>query len=352
MENRNRLYLDTVKGITVLLMLWGHCIQYCSLGEFSFFDNAAYRMIYSFHMPLFMLVSGYLYFFSFRKRDLKSLLIHRTQGMVQPIVFGTILYNLMMKPLKLVLSGHATVFDGSLFSGLNLLWFLWCVLASSVAVGVSCKAARNGCQRWGMLLAGAVLVAVFPEKDFQLFMYPFFVVGFFWAKHREKLSAAAGKLKYVSLILFPVMLHFYESRHFIYITPMYSEEYGLFGSLEIDLFRFLIGLAGSAFVLTAVDLLLRGAASKDRVPKLLSAVARLGQNSLQIYCLSAPLLSGYLSVLYQKLVEPFGYNVFARNMAAYNYVFTPLLGIAYAAGLYGVVVLLKKLRIHALIFGR
>lgn len=353
MENRDRLYLNVIKGIAVFLMLWGHCIQYCTMDSFWCFLDPVYEAIYSFHMPLFMVVSGYLYYFSFRKRDLKTLLIHRVQGMLQPIVFCTILFNLLMAVMDYFLSVRTDVTGGNLLSGvLNLFWFLWCVLGSSVAVGIACKITQNGFLQLILLAAGGFLVALFPDKDFQLFMYPFFVTGFLWAKYKTALMKMFGKLKYLALLIYPVMLPFYELKHYIYITPMYSEEYGLAGSLQIALFRFGIGLAGSAFVLVLGELLFRLPAFRDRTPKLLTAVSKMGENSLQIYCLSAPLLSGYLPVVYKKLMEPFGYNVMAANRAVYDLIFTPALSAAYAAGLLVFVWILKKLKLHALFFGR
>ena len=63
MVEKNRFYIDFVKGIAIFLMLWGHCIQFCAVGDFDFFENWVFKLIYSFHMPLFMLVSGYLFFY-------------------------------------------------------------------------------------------------------------------------------------------------------------------------------------------------------------------------------------------------------------------------------------------------
>lgn len=48
---------DYLKGIAIFLVVWCHCIQYI-FGET--FDNTFYSIIYSFHMPLFMIISGYL----------------------------------------------------------------------------------------------------------------------------------------------------------------------------------------------------------------------------------------------------------------------------------------------------
>ena len=48
---------DYLKGIAIFLVVWCHCIQYI-FGET--FDNTFYSIIYSFHMPLFMIISRYL----------------------------------------------------------------------------------------------------------------------------------------------------------------------------------------------------------------------------------------------------------------------------------------------------
>lgn len=58
-------YLDFVKGIAIVLVELGHCIQYGSgqavINTVSFFEDKLFRLIYSFHMPLFVLVSGYVF---------------------------------------------------------------------------------------------------------------------------------------------------------------------------------------------------------------------------------------------------------------------------------------------------
>ena len=65
-RNRN-YYIDAAKGLAIFLMLWGHCIQSCVVGsDVDFFENTVFKAIYSFHMPLFMLISGYLFFILFQ----------------------------------------------------------------------------------------------------------------------------------------------------------------------------------------------------------------------------------------------------------------------------------------------
>lgn len=352
MEHKNRLYLNVIKGIAAFLMLWGHCIQYCGMGEVQFFGDPTFEVIYSFHMPLFMLVSGYLFYFSFCKRDLKTLLAHRMQSMLQPIVFGTILNNILMKVKYLILSGDFSLFDGSLYTGMNLLWFLWCVLSSSIAVAVACKVTDNRLLQAVLLVVGGVFVATFPEKDYHLYMYPFFVAGFFWAKYKDCLTRLVSKVKYVILLVYPLMMRHFNWTHFIYSISDYKEWMSMGEQVRVGLFRYLIGFAGSAFVLVLVELLFKVTVEKGKVPKLLKAVSKLGENSLQIYCLSAPLLSGWLSVLFEKLMEPVGYNIFAKSWVIYDLFLTLLVALLYAVGLYFLVWLMKKCKLHKIIFGR
>ena len=57
------LYIDQLKGIAILLVVMGHFIQYNSLESTG---NTLFSAIYSFHMPLFMFISGYVAFKTIR----------------------------------------------------------------------------------------------------------------------------------------------------------------------------------------------------------------------------------------------------------------------------------------------
>lgn len=48
---------DQLKCFAMFLVLWGHAIQHLSPAAYS--ENPMYIFIYSFHMPLFMMVSGF-----------------------------------------------------------------------------------------------------------------------------------------------------------------------------------------------------------------------------------------------------------------------------------------------------
>lgn len=56
MSNQRLAYIDMAKGIAIVLVVLGHILQYGFSGEPAF---RCFSGIYSFHMPLFMFLSGY-----------------------------------------------------------------------------------------------------------------------------------------------------------------------------------------------------------------------------------------------------------------------------------------------------
>lgn len=353
MDKRERQFWNVVKGIAVFLMVWGHCLQYCAMDSFDFFEDAAFATIYTFHMPAFMLVSGYLFFYSFQKRELGTLLQHRIQSMLHPIIFATILHNVLMLIPEWFLTDRIRVFKGALFTGFDYVyWFLWAVLLSGIAVGVAWKVSCSLSLQLLLTAAGAVFLMLFPMWEMCLFMYPFFVIGFLCGKYRTRAVQGFPVLKYGFFILFLGMLPFYEKKHYIYLTATYLENAGSLEILSVWSFRFVIGLAGSITLLAVTDLLIRVMHDKRIGARILSAVEAMGENSLQMYCLSVPLLSGYLPHLYRKGMELFGGNIFAKSMLVYDLLFTPALSVLACAAIYLAVWVLRKCGLHKLIFGR
>lgn len=351
-QNRESTYINVVKGIAVVLMIWGHCIQYCAETSFDVFEHSIFQFIYSFHMPLFMLISGYLFSFSYQKRDLKTLLIHRTQSMLQPIVFASMLNAFLAKLPTFFLYGTIHITNGELFNGLYSLWFLWCVLSSSTAVAIAGKTARNPWIQLLYVILGVFLVTLFPENHYHVYMYPYFVAGFYYGIYRSQIPAWFSKCAIVSLVIFPAMIPYYESKHFIYITPIYTPDMEMLELIRLNGFRWLIGFAGSVFVLTITKWVFHLVDGRKHGSWILEMLAKLGKNSLAIYAISVALLSGYLSKIMDRVLLIAGRNVFAENMTLYNCVFTPALTVLYCIGLYYVVRFMKKIKIHSLIFGR
>ena len=87
-EINERDFINVLRGLAIFLMLWGHSIQFGNAGQFDFYNNIVFKIIYSFHMPFFMLISGYLFFFSASKRSLVELIEYKGKSLMYPIVMG------------------------------------------------------------------------------------------------------------------------------------------------------------------------------------------------------------------------------------------------------------------------
>lgn len=90
-------YLDFVKGIAIILVELGHCVQWGSGAEFRnsglFYEDGLFRFIYSFHMPLFMLVSGYVFYWSFGRRAFRETARRQFRCLLVPCLCWTALYE-------------------------------------------------------------------------------------------------------------------------------------------------------------------------------------------------------------------------------------------------------------------
>lgn len=131
--------IDFLRGIAIVLVVLGHCVQYGSGSAFyeseAYFGNWLFRFIYSFHMPLFALISGYLFFWSMRRNGLE-LLKKQIVSLLVPIA--------VWKGLEALARGVVSIFRGTFsitkflsdyFSALpDAFWFLWAMFWCSMIV--------------------------------------------------------------------------------------------------------------------------------------------------------------------------------------------------------------------------
>ena len=95
--NRNK-YIDFLKGILIILVVLGHSFQ-----NSKSYEDLIIRVIYSFHMPAFMLISGYLFHRSYEKN--KGIMIKKQIKHIGiPIIIWTALHAIPMT----IISGGGT----------------------------------------------------------------------------------------------------------------------------------------------------------------------------------------------------------------------------------------------------
>ncbi len=334
-------FVNLLRGVAIFLMLWGHCIQYCCGGQFDFFENEAFKVIYSFHMPLFMVISGYLFHFSAQKRELVELIQYKAKSLLYPILMGSIVNFVLTLPfVYLVRRGniHGPYLD--------VLWFLWSVLAASVVLSFAVKC-QNRAFRFLLVFIGLIAVALFPCREMNVWMYPYFVVGWMFAKKSNVYSVKSTNIVgLASVICFVIMLLFFTKEHYIYTSGVFGGR-TLKESLQIDFFRWLVGLFGSVAVVWISSF-----AYKRFKSHLLDGFLRLlGENSLAIYILQSSLLSFYLPIIARTLLKHIPWINWNECIIVY-WLVTFMVAVFYSLLILQIVKLLKKINAHALIFGR
>lgn len=340
-ENKRGL-INFTRGVAVFLMLWGHALQFFCGDQFDFFENVVFKTIYSFHMPLFMLISGFLFYYSEQKRTTEELILYKAKSLLYPILMCSVLNYLFKIPDAILQGGYISVIGGT---SVTRLWFLWSVLAGSIALGFAVKTQKNSVLRIMFIIVGVVFVAILPCGTMNVFMYPYFVIGYYYSKHFNKLEKFFSVFALISFVMFVIMLIFYEKKHYIYISGLFGGE-SLFDTIFIDLFRWFIGLFGSVAVIwicKKIHSFLRG--------DFIKGIELLGKESLAVYVLAESLLSELLPKLaiYIFVVFSIDWN---KYIWLYNFVITPVVAVIYSFLLVLIIKLLKRIKIYKYIFGR
>lgn len=178
------LYLDAMKGILIVLVILGHAIQF-TIADYQ--HVFLFRFIYSFHMPLFFLISGYL---TFKGQYDERLIQKRAIQLLVPFVTWAFLLPLFETgTFELSRSVNALLYPD------NGLWFLYNLFVYSTIFNLSERFARKGLRQEYLFALAIVLLyaamAVFRTRFncSQLCWYlPFFAMGYYLRKYEYKVK--------------------------------------------------------------------------------------------------------------------------------------------------------------------
>ena len=144
--NKNRDFsIDFLKGILIILVVFGHSIQYLYYTRSAeFWTDPVFKAIYMFHMPAFIAVSGYL---AGRKIDgtvsLNSLVRGRILPVMGPLATWSLLFGLVMAAKAHV---HDPIVAGeiALSAIFSTYWFLWALIVGAPPPGSRAASATRG----------------------------------------------------------------------------------------------------------------------------------------------------------------------------------------------------------------
>lgn len=286
--NKRNGYIDFVKGLLIFLVLFGHMIQYGSgetyLAEGLYWENWPMKVIYSFHMPLFVAISGFLTYRGFQKATPFAALLKRCKKLLLPIATWV--------PIVMLL---AFLFDGQPFSVKGVIrtfltdfWFLWSVLFCTAGLAVAESLPRR--YRPVFYVAAAILILFSPDviwSNAHKFMFPFFAAGYYFAKSEKNIQNRRLLKAGIATALWVVLLLFYNKNTYIYTTGI-SLIGGntLLPQIGIVVYRYMVGFAGCLAVLFLLSAIWRKAGENVRGGGTVRAILWLGKHSLAMYILS------------------------------------------------------------------
>ena len=319
-QHTRSVLIDGLKAVAIILVIVGHAMQFGS-GMHSyvysvFFDNAVFKVIYGFHMPLFMLISGYLFWHSMQRHSFKENAVSRVTSLLVPVMLWSIIPYIIRiasgeeHGVLMIIRAYFTTCMGNF-------WFLWAVLLSSVIVMLVSRFCGDNASIYIILAVLMLCTPDFSRLHLYKFMYGYFVVGYMWAKGQHSQAAGPDSLRAVkpykiaaALIatgaVYLLMLPLYEKDCYIYTTgfSLLGKDYII--QLVIDVFRFIIGMAGSSAVILFAMLLRCMYRNVDFLRKicgqLINFLSYVGKNTLGIYLIS--------TLIFEYIIKPLAWGLY------------------------------------------
>lgn len=209
---------DVLRVITILIVVLGHS-DFLYSNDFTVCDVISDTLpgfvieyktlrpwIYSFHMPLFVLLSGALFSITYSKYTLKSYFESRIKRLMLPYIACGVLFSIPIKWFVGYFGNHGIIYAyaRSLVAMISPghLWFLWVAFVLNVVFFVLAK--YGFLEKVGGVLLACIalnLLSIYRVEWFQLYRlceYPlYFYLGYLFEKYevRRRLCVTVMQLK-------------------------------------------------------------------------------------------------------------------------------------------------------------
>lgn len=118
------VYIDIIKAFAIFLVVFGHVIQFWLYAD-TWWNERIFLIIYSFHMPLFMMISGLVVGMYRKPMGYRSFIQKRFCQLMVPYLSWAVIDCLRKPNLEIV---NIIVYPN------NFLWFLWALFFISVLI--------------------------------------------------------------------------------------------------------------------------------------------------------------------------------------------------------------------------
>lgn len=315
-------WIDALKLFAIFLVLWGHCVQH--LLSSNHYDEPVYRLIYTFHMPLFMMISG---FFSARlgSQNFFPVLVKKFRQLLLPVISICSIWLII---------NYLGIGGGHPF---EWFWFLKSAFICSILFLIVSK---TGKYFWVSLILSLVLS--FFIRTYQVHkMYPCFVLGvmlnryFDWFEiNAKKILLVFGTL-FISFVIGAELRNGLENKYFGFdINPFRLR---IAKQLLDVIYPIVMGICGSIAFFALFSLKLK----KCNKKRLFSVFSDWGKHTLGIYIFQTFILEFIL----RKYI-----NFDNTNFFIFNFIIAPLISLGVMLLCLQIIKILKLSKLTNLLF--
>ena len=245
-------------------------------------------------MPLFMIISGYLFHFSIKNHSFKYNLNSRFIGLFVPIIVWQTIWILLGDFHSL--NNYSILY--LLNSYLNTLWFITSVFLNSLIVLLCNKYAKDSLLLYSFIFFVSLFIPNYYGYNLYVFMLPYFLCGYFYNKAgglKVMNNHNIGITEFVILVvLFFILLYHYDINDYIYTSGTYIIRNHMISVSQIytDFFRWGIGLIGSLCIILLIKLIFNNNAQL----LVLRCLGIIGTRTMGLYIISTYLFQ-YFNLL-------------------------------------------------------
>ena len=260
MQRNRNVYIDIVKSVAIFMVVLGHSLQF-TLPDNERFSNLIFIMIYSMHMPLFVSISGYLFYYQTKKYSCKELIKNKLCTIGLPALSFSIL--IVLAQLILIWLKGDLSFDSSIDCVGNYflkgVWFLWALLIISVIYCCLIHLDLSKVVLGTMLMIPlSFIVPNVSIANWCMYLMPFFGIGYIF--NRLGISNRIHQNQYFLFVLscliwfstLPLMFNkealIYNSGTYIFVSDMDAQ-------VMRNLVRIISGFAGSCALLLLINII-------------------------------------------------------------------------------------------------
>ena len=289
------LVLDNIKFLLIILVVFGHLIE--ELINQNIMIKTVYMFIYSFHIPLFILISGMLAKTIYNKKQINKII----NGLLIPFLAFTILYEIF----NFVIYGKISNYTLNL-QPYWILWFLFSLFLYKISLPIIIKL------KYPILLSIVISliagyinsIGYFLSISRTIYFFPFFIIGYKLTPtllSNKKLTKIPKVFFIIVLILNIIFFYYMKDAPYQWLYGSYSYDRLNMNEWFSWLIRLLIYFIS---FITSISVLML-------VPNKELFISKFGLNSLYVY-----VWHGF----FIKIISGLGLIILLKDMNTYEIV--------------------------------